>query len=205
MIHVITLLVALVIDATILITMYSKYGVGSGAFLSVSVGSLLIFIIWASIVIDCIRGAVEKQVEDFEALTHIDELKDALVEEYRTDKIANEEALEKYKNEAKTALVDNYKNFEENLMDKIHDSKLVAMVLRKSGYADVLNEYHKRIVSLTNKIRECDTGINYAIKDAKKDKTDCIKRMLVRQGQGIFGYYYFFPKHSIYKQSVRDK
>jgi hypothetical protein len=204
MIHVITLLVALVIDILVVTAVYNNYGIDS-YFISTSIVSLVGFVIWIVVITCAIWDSVKKQVENFEVLAQIDELRDALIEELKADKTANEEALDKYKGEAKTALVDNYKNFEENLMDKVHDSKLVAMVLRKSGYADVLNEYHKHIVTLTNKIRECDIDINQAVKNAKKDKACHIKEILIRQGQGIFGYHYFFPKRLIYRHLVRDE
>ncbi len=162
---------------------------------------LSILTVWAGTIINSISMEVKFQAEDFQQYKTQEAQRDALVMKYNEDKKVHKTALTKYKDEVQITLVDSYKQFEENLMDKVKDSKLIAMIIKKSGYADVLDKYHQHIINLTDTIKFCDNSINEANKECKVVKLYSSKRMLIRQGKGIFGLHYFYPKYLIFKDN----
>lgn len=200
MINFIIIAVALTTDLLILASIHAHFTICNVVIASIT--SLIIFVIWIGVEVCAIGCSVKDQLTDFNKLRHQDKMKDAVVENFKEDKITHETALERYKEESKVALVDNYKKFEETLMKNIQDSKLLAAVLQKSGYSKVLGEYHTNIVKLTDKITNCDVAINTAVASCDKDKLAYVRNLLSRQGRGIFGYHFFFPKNLIYKEGV---
>lgn len=202
MIKVIVLLISILLGTLAVITL-SAFGTVSSA---TGVGLVLtvVLIIWACVIVCSITGEIKDQAEDFHKYKNQEAKRDALIKEHTKDKKANEEALTRYKGETKEALLDSYRQFEENLMEKVRDSKLIAMIIEKSGYADVLDRYHSHIIRLTGNIKECDNSINFANKDCEVSRLNYAKKMLVRQSNGIFGLHYFFPRHLIFRE-IDDK
>lgn len=115
--------------------------------------------IWASVLIEDLLSYIKAQAEAFYSLAM-----------YDTNKKSYQAALDSYKGEMQTALVEKYREFETALAKSVTDSKLVAAVLKKSSYGEVLQRYENRIEGLIEKINSCD-----------RDKADAIQKMLSRQ------------------------
>jgi len=199
MVQIFTLLILTVIDA-LLITGLFMVDMPNVA-ITASVAGIIVFTIWSSIIGFATAEEIKSQAEDLHNYKREEIIRNARIEECTKNKEACEANLAKYKEEVQNTLLETYKQFEESIMEKIKDSKLIAMVMKKSGYADLLARYHTNIIELTTKIKNCDTDINCARKDYEVHKLDYAKKMLVRQSQGVFGLHYIFPKHLIFKET----
>jgi hypothetical protein len=199
MVQIFTLLILTVMDA-LLITGLFMVGMPNGA-IAASVIGTIIFAIWSCIIGFTAAEEIKSQAEDLRDYENQEAKLAARIEECEKDKEAYEANLTKYKDEVQNTLLETYKQFEESIMEKIKDSKLIAMAMKKSGYADLLAGYHSNIIELTNKIKGCDTSINCARKDCEVNKLNYAKKMLVRQSQGVFGIHYIYPKHLIFKKT----
>jgi hypothetical protein len=67
--------------------------------------------------------------------------------------------LQDYKDSLEVLLTVDYKEYEKDLMASVKDSKLIAAVLQKGSYADVLQSHAKNIKSLQSSIYYCDRNI----------------------------------------------
>jgi len=198
MIQILSFMTCFTLDV-ILIAFMFHFSVKDGA-IAFTVLSFVVLGCWANYIICSIASDVKDQTKDMESLKQFERARDSLIKEAKNDKEAYEKALAKYKEEVENTLLETYKQFEENMMEKIKDSKLLAMAMKKSGYSDLLARYHANIVDLTDSIKKCDERVNTANNKCEEMKIDCEKAMLVRQGKGAFGHHYFFPKHLVYKE-----
>jgi hypothetical protein len=195
MVQIVSFAICLVFD--IIVLFYIGDPVGTAMAGAVS---LIVFGSWGNYIICLITTDVKDQINDIESLRQLERARDAVIEEFTKDKEAIDTALAKYKGEVEDTLLETYKQFEESIMEKIKDSKLLAMVMKKSGYSDLLARYHSNIIDLTSRLRKCDQGINHARCTCEDNKISLEKKMLIRQGKSIFGFHYFFPKHLIYRE-----
>lgn len=143
-------------------------------------GEVVIYIIyaaammtWLACVVTDGLSVIKNQYKDFYSLDDYDRQK----ESYQTE-------MEQYMAETKSELLNNFRNFEERLMKKVSDSKLIATVLQESGYAKALSIYESRIKSFLHDINQCDRW-------KEKSKRD----MLVRQSDYISGYAFIIPSN----------
>ena len=145
-------------------------------YLLVGIG-FIVFTIWIGIILSNIKHIIEYQLSDFHSLNVI-----------RKEKISYQAQMDAYNKEMKESLVTKYREFEEKIMDSIKDSKIIATILKESGYAKVLTEYNCQIKGYLDKIHGCDRTIEQKMRDMK-----------VRQDDSFYGYGKFIPKNIIYK------
>lgn len=143
--------------------------------------AFIIFAIWTGVLLNSISEIIKAQLEDFYS---IDTLK--------KEKASYTSQLLEYKTEMKNELLENYKKFEETIMSHIKDSKLIATILEKNGYSEVLKRYDSSISDFLTKIHNCDR---------KTDKA--IANMQVRQNDPIYNYSNFIPKSIRYTESEK--
>jgi hypothetical protein len=130
-----------------------------------------ILFVWLGCLITDMVSGVNEQYKDFYSIEEYDKRK----ESYNTE-------MDKYVMATKDELLENFRNFEEGLMTKISDSKLIATVLKENGYAEALQTYESRIKSYLNSIHECDRH---------RERTR--RNMLVRQTDYISGWAFLLP------------
>lgn len=198
MIQIFLVLTLVLMDVLLIIGLYMA-GMPNGAVAAEILG-IIIFAVWGGALTFMVTEEVGKQAEDLRHYQNQEAKRDSKVEELSKDKEAHEKALTKYKGEVETTLLETYKQFEESIMEKIKDSKLLAMVMKKSGYSDLLARYHSNIIELTDKIKGCDVNINAARNECEVKKLAYARKMLVRQGKGMFGFHCLFPRYLIFKQ-----
>jgi len=173
MMYIIYLIIALIVDATIL-TKLSSFMSGD-AVIAVTTVSMLVFAVWGSILISFIRDAVKDQRRDYFS-----------IDEYKADRESYKAQLDEYKTEMRAELVEKYREFEETLMTKVTDSKLLATVLKDVGYHQMLSTYDNTVKNLLNNMHKCDRNIS-----------SNIRSMLARQDDSIWGFKTFIPKNLI--------
>lgn len=132
---------------------------------------VVIILIWLGCIVSDMLDSVRDQYKDFYS-----------IEEYRRNKESYNTEMNQYIEETKNELLDNFRKFEEGLMAKVSDSKLIATVLQKNGYANALSTYESRIKSFLNNIHSCDRKSELTKKD-----------MLTRQTDYISGYAFLLP------------
>lgn len=130
-----------------------------------------VILIWLGCVCSDILEVIRCQYKDFYSL-----------EEYRRNKESYNTEMNQYVLATKDELLDNFRNFEEGLMSKVSDSKIIATVLKENGYAKSLGMYESRIKSFLDNIHSCDRRSELTKKD-----------MLVRQADYISGYAFLLP------------
>jgi len=140
--------------------------------------AFVIFTVWFGVIINEIQQAIKAQLLNFYSL-----------ETLKKEKISYEEQMEAYKREMKPELLEKYKKFEETLMSHIKDSKIIAMLLEKSGYSDLLKRYDSAISVYLSKMYGCDRQTDQAIRDMK-----------IQQSDPIYGYSTFLPKRALYME-----
>lgn len=138
----------------------------------------IIFLIWSAIIAKDITETINDQITDFHSL-----------EAANTDKKSYQEEMEAYKKEMKVELLTHYREFETTLMENIKDSKIIATILEKSGYANILKIYNSQIKSFLYDINNCE-----------RRQARLIVCMITRQSDRIGGYgrfiplkYYYYP------------
>jgi hypothetical protein len=129
--------------------------------------------IWLACVVSDVLSVIKNQYKDFYSLDDYDRQK----ESYNTE-------MEQYIAATKNELLNNFRNFEESLMNKVSDSKLIATVLQENGYAKALSIYESRIKGYLHDIHQCDRW-------KEKSKKD----MLIRQSDYISGYAFIIPSN----------
>lgn len=139
--------------------------------------AFIIFTVWIGMIINEIQQTIKAQLLNFYSL-----------EALKNEKISYKEQMEAYKDEMKPELLDNYKKFEETLMSHIKDSKIIATLLEKSGYSELLKRYDSSISGYLSRMHECDRAVDIAIKS-----------MMVRQNDHIYSFSAFLPKKALYK------
>ena len=132
---------------------------------------VIAFAIWGGVLIDTVLSTIKKQIENFFSLDKIKLKKDSY-----------EKELEEYKEEMKEVLIERYKEFEEAMMQKVTDSKLLATLLQQSGYSGIIKTYNSKIERSLEKINLCD-----------RERLNIIQAMEERQND-IYGYGLFIPK-----------
>lgn len=136
----------------------------------------VVFAIWIGCIIAELQTVIKSQLEDFHSL-----------ESLKSQKASYQSEMDAYNKEMKNELLQRYREFEQELMVSIKDSKLIATMLEKSGYATVLSEYNSQIKKYLNSIHQCDRSIQ-----------DKIASMRVRQNNTFYGYSKLLPKNTIY-------
>jgi len=144
--------------------------------------SVVIFASWGGSLIGIIKDQIKDQLNDMHSIRL-----------FKKEKEHHENALAKYKEEFQEKLSEDYMKFEKALMDSVKDSKLIATVLQESKYANVLDRYHTTVKNTIIEIRKCDTAIE-----------NCIKNMLRRQENTLFGYGRFIPQNMRYVIKEED-
>ena len=134
------------------------------------------FSIWAIAITCFIRETIKDQLTDLYNIPKHEKQKKSYIAE-----------MEAYKKEMQKELLGKYRQFEETLMGSVKDSKLIAAVLKQSGYATVLDSYNGKIKQYLVNIHSCDRSIE-----------DCVSKMMVRQNNPISGYSFFIPKGLTY-------
>jgi hypothetical protein len=133
-------------------------------------------LVWGGVLIDMIKENLERHLNDFNS-----------IENLKSKKQSYQSQMDAYKDEMKEELLEKYKKFEEMLMKSITDSKIIATILEKSGYASVLGDYNIKISGYLESIHMCDREIQDKIKDMK-----------VRQNNPIYGFSKFIPRSILY-------
>ena len=136
----------------------------------------IVFAIWTGFIIADIKETIRCHLIDFHSLDTI-----------KKEKTSYQAEMDAYVKEMKEDLVNKYREFEETIMDSIKDSKIIATILKDSGYAKVLTDYNSKIKSFLNNIHSCDRNLNEKIRDMK-----------VRQDDTFYGYGKIIPKNAIY-------
>jgi len=148
--------------------------------------SLLIFVVWGSILISLIKDEVRNQRKDYFS-----------IDEYKADRASYKAQLDEYKTEMRAELVEKYREFEEALMTKVQDSKLLATVLKDVGYHQMLSTYDNTVRGLLNHMHKCDRSISSAVRS-----------MLARQDDSMWGFKIFIPNNLIidenFNKEVKD-
>lgn len=148
-----------------------------GAKLAAAILYCVIAFIWGSVLLYNVVFTIREQIEDFYALGKIEKEK----ESYKNE-------MQSYKVEMREHLLDKYKDFEEQMMQKVVDSKIIATLLEKSGYSSVLQTYDRRMTQYLDQINNSDRRIATTIKDMK-----------VRQSNSISGFAFLIPKKFRYE------
>jgi hypothetical protein len=130
-----------------------------------------ILFVWLGCLITDMVSEVNKQYKDFYS-----------IEEYERQKESYNIEMDQYVLATKDELLQNFRDFEEGLMTKVSDSKLIATVLKENGYAKSLGTYETRIKSYLHDIHTCD-------RQRERTRRD----MLVRQTDYISGYAFLIP------------
>jgi len=177
MFHFIYLAVSMILVTVLLTFVHSLTNIPRPIFPIMLGISLLIFTIWIGCILSEIRDTIKFQLSDFHS-----------IDKYKKDKESYQKEMEAYKTEMKAELLQKYKEFEENIMESIKDSKIIATVLKQSGYASVLKNYDYNIDKYLRQIHDCDRKIEGKIRDMK-----------VRQANPFYTYCGFIPKDIIYK------
>ena len=99
-----------------------------GNFIVLCTVASIIFLIWGGAILCGISEMTRKQLKDKYNLPVYKKRK----ESYKAEMTA-------YKNEMQKELLEKYRQFEETLMGGVKDSKLIAAVLKQSGYSTVLD------------------------------------------------------------------
>jgi len=136
----------------------------------------VVFAIWIGCIIAEIQTVIKDQLKDFHSL-----------ESFKSQKLSYQSEMDAYNKEMKNELLQRYREFEQELMVSIKDSKLIATILEQSGYAKLLSQYDTQIQRYLNNIHSCDRIIQGKIAD-----------MRVRQDNTFYGYSKFLPKNTIY-------
>jgi hypothetical protein len=139
------------------------------AFVCIVYASIL-FVWLGCLIADMVCG-VNKQYKDFYS-----------IEEYERQKKSYNIEMDQYVLATKDELLQNFRDFEEGLMAKVSDSKIIATVLQENGYANALSIYESRIKNFLHYIHTCD-------RQRERTKRD----MLVRQTDYISGYAFLIP------------
>jgi uncharacterized protein YktA (UPF0223 family) len=100
-----------------------------------------------------------------------------------TKKMSYQDQMTNYKKEMQSELLDKYREFEETMMASIKDSKLLAAVLKDSGYSDILTSYNNSIKMFLSEIHGSDRKLN-----------ELKAKMLTKQSDK-FGYGTFLPRN----------
>lgn len=184
MLNIISFLIVLVFDIAVLIILgnSNNYKVFNIMFYS----SFLVFLIWIITIIVDIQNNINNQINDINSLKNNKKLKILLIRE----KI-------NYTRQMKNILIDQYKKFEEELMNSLKDSKLIATILKESNYSEILLSYNSSIKDYLSRIRKCD-----------KDILNAIQKIENRIYPSISNYYIFMPKklkdkEEIYKEYIK--
>jgi hypothetical protein len=133
---------------------------------------LLFNVTWGAVLLNLIIGKIRSHIKDFY------ELKSILVK-----KMSYQDQMTNYKKEMQSELLDKYREFEETMMRSIKDSKLLAAVLKDSGYSDILTSYNNSIKMFLSEIHGSDRKLN-----------DLKAEMLTAQNDK-FGYGTFLPRN----------
>lgn len=163
----------LVLVATLIVS--SVIPMSRGEILVFCVVFIIVLGIWAAAVAESYIDTVKDQAKDFYSLA-----------KYEANKKSYQASLASYKEEMQTTLVDKYREFEQVLAQSVTDSKLIAAVLKKSSYGDVLQRYESRVEDLICRINGCE-----------RDKADAINKMLTRQAD-FSGWALLLPKNLRY-------
>jgi hypothetical protein len=185
-----------------IIVLKAVFGTGNHeAFIGLFIFSVAVILGWIATFVTKIKEEMEKQVSDLQTIDTAERRKQYNVAELQKDLEATNEAMESYKNEMKTVLVDKYEAFEKTLMENVRDSKIIATMLRKSGYSDLLNTYDKRISKFIDIIKDKSGKISEQERKCLHNKLSAHCDLVARREQGIFGYHWFFPKHLRYNET----
>ena len=91
--------------------------------------------------------------------------------------------MSQYKKEMQSELLDKYRDFEKMMMESIKDSKLLAAVLKDSGYSEILNSYNCSIKNFLENIHGSDRELNR------------IRLKMLTSQNDKFGYGTFLPRN----------
>ena len=197
--NVILLVLFFIIDSIVLRAAFMVQEKGFFSFLFLV--SIAIAAFWIGCVCIKIKELMEDQIKDLQALESAENKKEYNIAELEKDMEATAKALNDYKEEMKPVLVDKYEAFEKTLMENVRDSKLIATMLRKSGYSDLLNRYDTRIDSFIDTVKKKTEAMADQERACLHTKLDAHNSLVARRSQGIFGYHYFFPKHLRYTET----
>jgi hypothetical protein len=131
----------------------------------------IIFTVWFGCLISDAVDYVRVQYKDYYS-----------IDEYKMNKESYNTEMEQYKSATQSELLENFRTFEENLMSRVSDSKIIATVLQKSGYSKTLEIYESRVTRFLDSIHACDRRTAVAKKD-----------MLVRQSDYMSGFAFLIP------------
>jgi len=162
--------------------------------------SLIILAIWTGVFFCKLKELIEKQARDLQDLKSAERYRDNRLAKIEKQKTAARTAMAKYKEELQSILVDKYEEFEKVMMKSVQDSKLIATILKKSGYADLLHNYRVDVRGYIDNIKKLEAEAADVERSWKDTKVQCHNKLINRQSQGIFGYHRFFPRNLIYKE-----
>jgi hypothetical protein len=144
----------------------------------------VIFLIWGGIQTSTIMDSIRVHIEEFFSLDTLSKKKKVSIEEMKV-----------YQTEMKDVLITTYRDFEQTMMQKVADSKIIATLLKESGYASVVKTYEHKIFNYLDSISSCD-----------KRRAEIIQELKSRQSNVVSGYGLFIPKkfHYIDKEGDRE-
>lgn len=164
--------------AYFLLNWISTLDIKPGIFPVMCVILFVVFAIWMACILADIKDFLRQQLSDFHS-----------IKEFEREKTSYEMEMKSYQKEMKDELLTEYKNFEEKIMAEIKDSKIIATILEKNGYASVLKSYDNTIQNYLRTIHNTDRSIQTSI-----------RQMKVRQGDSIYNYSLFIPKSIRYEE-----
>lgn len=142
---------------------------------AISVLFCAIFILWGVVTISNIAEIRKEHWTNYHSIKKL-----------LADKESYKREMVEYIKEMRPELLDKYKEFEECLMQSIRDSKIIATMLEKSSYAEVLKSYDHKIANFLESINNTDRNIQEIVLEMKVQKED-----------KLFGYALFIPNLSV--------
>lgn len=137
-------------------------GVSMGVILTI----LLLFnVVWGCILLNMIIDNIKYHIKGFFELKTI-----------ANKRQSYQDQMAVYKKEMQSELLDKYREFEKTLMESIKDSKLLAAVLKDSGYSVILTSYNNSIKMFLNEIHGYDR------------KMDDVRATMLTNQNDKFGY-----------------
>jgi len=200
--HLLLLLSFIIGDSVLLVHVSNSIDrMDAGLFPLFYIVSVVVILGWVAIFVNKVKEQAEDQIKDLQKLELAGKYKDSACADMERDMESIATALNNYKDELKPILVDKYETFEKALMESVRNSKIIATILEKSGYAEILNKYDKNVAGYINEIKTRALKASQYEKECLDQMLDAHRDLIKRKSYGIFGYHWFFPKRIRYTET----